>query len=116
METIRESISTDVPARFAGRIWDEFVFRSQSDGRPRSPRDSRWWVEESAVEKGRVTFSRGDDRRVTVTVELQYRPDEAGAEPGSIREHLRHDLETYRSFLDERCAATDCRADLPRAA
>jgi hypothetical protein len=116
METISESIRTDVPARFAGRVWDEFVYRSQSDGRPRSPRDSRWWIDESRVEKGTVTFSRADDQRVTVTVELQYRPGEGGADPATIRARLRHDLESYRAFLDDRCAATDCRAELHRAA
>ena len=63
-----------------------------------------------------MTFSRADDQRVTVTVELQYRPGEGGADPATIRERLKHDLESYRAFLDDRCAATDCRAELHRAA
>jgi len=116
METIRESIRTDVPARFAGRVWDEFVFRSRSAGRPRSPGDSRWWIDESAVEKGTVTFSRTDEGQIAVTVELQYRPEVGGVEPAVIRERLKHDLESYRAFLDDRCAATDCRVELRKAA
>jgi len=116
METIRESIRTDVPARFAGRVWDEFVFRSRSDGWPGSQRDSRWWIDESAVEKGTVTFSRSDDRQIAVTVELHYRPDVRGVEPAVIRERLKRDLESYRVFLGDRCAAADCRAELRKAA
>ena len=62
METISESIRADVPAGFADRMWSEFVFRSQSAGRPRSLSDTRWWVDESPVEKGTVKFARSGDR------------------------------------------------------
>ncbi len=115
METISESIRTDVPARFAGRAWDEYVFASRSAGRPRSVADSRWWVDESPVERGTVTFAREADGQVAVTVELAYEPTGAPDEARRVRERLRDDLERYRRYTDERCAVTDCRA-APRAA
>lgn len=116
METISESIHADVPARFADRMWSEFVFRSQSAGRPRSQSDARWWVDESPVAKGTVKFARAQDRMVTITVDLQY--DAGGGEerPARVREHLRHDLESYRRYLEERCQETDCRVEGHRAA
>lgn len=118
METISESIRADVPARFADRMWNEFVFRSQSAGRPRGLADTRWWVDESPVEKGTVSFARSAERLVTVTVDLECDPVGRGeeGEPAQVRERLRHDLESYRSFLEERCEATDCRLEGRRAA
>ena len=109
MQTIDESILTDVPARFAGRAWDEFVFGSRTAGRPRSFEDSRWWVDESPVERGTVRFTRRADGRVAVTVELGFEPTGAPDEARELRERLRDDLEHYRRYADERCAATDCR-------
>jgi hypothetical protein len=117
METISESIHADVPAGFADRMWGEFVFRSQSAGRPRSLSDTRWWVDESPVEKGTVKFARSGDRTVTVTVDLEC--DAGSGEDGPsarVREHLRHDLASYRRYLEERCRETDCRLEGRRAA
>ncbi len=110
METISESIRADVPPRFADRMWSEFVFRSRSAGRPRSMADARWWVDESTVEKGQVKFAR-EGEGLRVTVELQCDPRAGGGDSEmQTRDRLRHDLESYRTFLDERCEATDCRA------
>jgi hypothetical protein len=117
METISESIHADVPARFADRMWSEFVFRSQSAGRPRSQSDTRWWVDESPVAKGTVKFARSADRMVTITVDLECDAAGGGEEPsGRVREHLRHDLESYRRYVEERCQETDCRLAGRRAA
>jgi len=116
METISESIRTDVPARFAGRAWDEFVFGSRLGGRPRSLSDSRWWVDESPVESGVVKFARDRAGQVTVTVELAYEPQGGPDEAQRVREHLRHDLESFRRYTDERCRETDCRSETRRAA
>jgi hypothetical protein len=116
MESISESIHTDVPARFAGRAWDEFVFGSRARGRPRSLADTRWWVDESPVESGVVKFARGADGQVTVTVELAYEPGGGPDEGRRVRERLRHDLESYRRFIDQRCRDTDCRNEMRRAA
>jgi hypothetical protein len=33
-----------------------------------------------------------------------------------VREHLRHDLESYRRYLEERCQESDCRLEGHRAA
>ncbi len=116
METITESIGTGVPARFAGRAWDEFVFGSRTAGRPRPPADARWWVDESPVERGTVRFAQDAAGRVTVTVELAYEPTGAPDEARLVREHLRGDLERYRRYADERCAETDCHAARRNAA
>ena len=116
METISESISTDVPARFAGRAWDEYVFGSRTAGRPRGAAAARWWVDESPVERGTVRFARRADGQVTVTVELAYEPTGAPDEARLVRDHLRGDLERYRRYADERCAATGCRRAGARAA
>ena len=47
-----------------------------------------------------------------VTVALRYGAG-AGAGGGDqetqVREHLRHDLESYRAFVVKRCEATGCR-------
>ena len=117
METVSESIRADVPARFADRMWSEFVFRSQSAGRPRGLSDTRWWVDESPVEKGTVSFASSGDRMVTVTVDLEC--DAGSGEegpPAQVRERLKRDLGSYRRYLEERCQETDCRLEGHRAA
>jgi hypothetical protein len=111
METISESIRADVPPRFADRMWSEFVYRSLARGRPRSVDDARWWVDEGLVDKGRVEFAREGDRFVKVTVALEYTPraGRGGEDAASqVRDHLRHDLESYRTFLVKRCEETGC--------
>ena len=108
MQTISESVRADVPPRFADRLWSEFVYRSLARGRPRSVDDARWWVDEGAVDGGRVEFAGDGGRGVKVTVALQYgsRAGEAGA--AQVREHLRRDLESYRTFVVRRCEETSC--------
>ena len=113
METISESIRADVPPRFADRMWSEFVYRSRSAGRPRSMADTRWWVDKGAVEDGRVEFVRESDH-LKVTVALRCAGSDE--EVAHTRDHLRHDLESYRIFLDERCEATHCRSEVQRVA
>jgi hypothetical protein len=117
METISESIRADVPPRFADRMWSEFVYRSRSAGRPRSMADARWWVDESTVEGGRVEFAR-EGGELKVTVKLQCDTSTAGGdeEARRTRDRLRHDLESYRTYLDQRCRETDCRTEAHRAA
>ena len=116
METISESIRADVPPRFADRMWSEFVYRSRSAGRPRSMADARWWVDESTAENGRVEFAReGEGLKVTVELHCDTRAGGEG-EVTRTRDRLRHDLESYRTFLDQRCRETDCRAGARRAA
>jgi len=113
METISESIRADVPPRFADRMWSEFVYRSRSAGRPRSIADARWWVDEGAAENGSVAFAReGDHLRVTVALQCGGSSEEVSR----TRDHLRHDLESYRTFLDERCEATHCRGEVRQVA
>ena len=110
MPTIRESIRAEVPPRFADHLWSEFVFRSLERGRPRSLEDARWWVDEGAVDSGRVEFARSGERDVMVTVALRYEPGAGGGDQETqVREHLRHDLESYRAFVVKRCEATGCR-------
>ncbi len=111
MQTISESIRADVPPRFADRVWSEFVYRSLVRGRPRSVDDARWWVDESAVDSGRVEFAGEGARGVKVTVALRYEPRAGGeSEETRMRDHLRRDLESYRTFAVRRCAETSCQA------
>jgi hypothetical protein len=110
MQTISESIRADVPPRFADRLWSEFVYRSLVRGRPRSVDDARWWVDEGAVDSGRVEFAGEGERSVKVTVALQYESSAGGgeAEAAQVRDHLRRDLESYRAFAARRCEETGC--------
>lgn len=111
MQTIRESIRAEVPPRFADRLWSEFVYRSLRGAPSGSKDDARWWVDEGAVDSGSVEFARDGDRAVKVTVALRYGAGAGAAgddEETQVREHLRHDLESYRAFLVKRCEETGC--------
>ena len=112
MRTISESIRADVPPRFADCLWSEFVYRSLVRGRPRSVNDARWWVDEGAVDSGRVEFAGEGEHAVKVTVVLQYQSRAGGgeAEEVRVRDHLRRDLESYRAFAVGRCEETGCLA------
>ena len=110
MQTISESIRADVPPRFADSLWSEFVYRPLVRGRPRSVDDARWWVDEGAVDSGRIEFAGEGEHGVKVTVVLHYQLRAGGgeAEEARVRDHLRRDLESYRAFAVGRCEETGC--------
>jgi hypothetical protein len=112
MPMISESVEADVPLRFADQKWGEFMSRSLYRAANVELADVAWWINESDADKGVVKFARAPEKGVKVTVELQCdeRLAESDEEVARLRGRLRHDLESYRAFLLQRCDEVNCRA------
>ena len=114
MSTLSESISVDVPARFADREWSEFMFRRLVGHYMADLGEITWSTsgDESDAESGLVKFSTADDRltaghgraRVRAALVVGFEAEEA-----TVRRRLRDDLQNFGSFLARRCEEESCR-------
>lgn len=113
MAILRGSVEVDVPIRFADQEWTEFVLRALYGSYAREFAEVASSINETDADSGTVTFETEGDRLVRVTVEGEYTPRRgAGAdeEVARAQEHLKHDLEKYRTFVLKRCEQESCRA------
>ena len=112
MALLRGSVEADVPIQFADREWSEFVWRSLYGSYAKGFEDVVASLSETDADSGTVTFQTEGDRRVRVTVEIEYSPRAGGdatAEVAQAQARLERDLEKYRVFLVRRCEQESCR-------